>query len=134
MAAATGTSGTGVSIEIDDIQSGALRPRPVPYVGRFVFLRVDDRHAGRALLRRLLPLIDAGAAVADPNRGAWVAVAFTYQGLRALGVPQESLDSFSPGRLYVVPDWRYRWFVHLYPKLPMSLRLWLAARAPHKKE
>jgi len=54
--------------------------------------------------------------------------------LRSEDVVRESLDSFSPGRLYVVPDWRYRWFVHLYPKLPMSLRLWLAARAPHKKE
>lgn len=54
--------------------------------------------------------------------------------LQSADVVRESLDSFAPGRLYVVPDWRYRWFVHLYPKLPMSLRLWLAARAPHKKE
>ncbi|GID91175.1 Dyp-type peroxidase [Amorphoplanes digitatis] len=82
-------------IEIDDIQSAALRPRPVPYVGRFAFLRVDDRHAGRALLRRLLPAIDGGWPSPDPSQDAWVAVAFTYQGLRALGVPQESLDSFS---------------------------------------
>lgn len=95
MTAATGTSGTGVGVEIDDIQSGALRPRPVPYVGRFVFLRVDDRHAGRALLRRLLPAIEGGLTSPDPSPGPWVSVAFTYQGLRALGVPQESLDSFS---------------------------------------
>ena len=54
--------------------------------------------------------------------------------LQSADVVRESLESFKPGRLYVVPDWRYRWFVHLYPKLPMSLRLWLAARAPHKKE
>ena len=27
---------------------------------------------------------------------AWLTVAFTYQGLRVLGVPQESLDSFAP--------------------------------------
>jgi short-subunit dehydrogenase len=59
------------------------------------------------------------------SRGMW---------LQAADVVRESLDSFAPGRLYVVPDWRYRGFVHLYPKLPMSLRLWLAARAPHKKE
>lgn len=67
----------------------------------------------------------AGIDRAKISRGMW---------LHAEDVVRESLDCFSPGRLYVVPDWRYRWFVHLYPKLPMSLRLWLAARAPHKKE
>src|SRR3954451_9208759 len=90
------TSVPSVSVEIDDIQSGALRPRPAPYVGRFILLRVDDRHAGRALLRRLLPATEGGLPSADPGQDAWVAVAFTYQGLRALGVPQESLDSFPP--------------------------------------
>ena len=54
--------------------------------------------------------------------------------LQAADVVRESLDEFRPGKLYVVPDWRYRWFVHLYPKLPTSLRLWLAARSPHKRQ
>ncbi|MFD0396543.1 Dyp-type peroxidase [Kitasatospora sp. NPDC127121] len=90
----SGSAAGGVRVEIDDVQSGALRPRPVPYEGRFVFLRVDDRHVGRALLRKLLPLTSGGLPSVDPNRDAWVTVAFTHQGLRALGVPQESLDSF----------------------------------------
>ncbi|MFJ2776281.1 Dyp-type peroxidase [Kitasatospora sp. NPDC087315] len=94
MDSATSNSVPGVSLDIDDIQSGALHPRPAPYVGRFFFLRVDDRHAGRALLRWLLPAIGRGLPGAGPNQDAWVAVAFTYQGLRALGVPQDSLDSF----------------------------------------
>ncbi|MFE1883795.1 Dyp-type peroxidase [Streptomyces diastatochromogenes] len=84
----------GVRVEIDDVQSGAVRPRPVPYVGKYLFLRVDDRHAGRALLRQLTPLIASGLPEVEPERDAWVAVAFTYRGLAALGVPQESLDSF----------------------------------------
>ncbi|MGV9352144.1 Dyp-type peroxidase [Streptomyces misionensis] len=88
------SSTAGVRVEVDDVQSGALRPRPVPYEGRFVFLHVDDPHAGRALLRRLLPVTSGGLTSADRSRDAWVAVAFTYQGLKALGVPQESLDSF----------------------------------------
>ncbi|WPW28501.1 Dyp-type peroxidase [Streptomyces atratus] len=83
-----------MSIEIDDVQSGALRPRPVPYEGKYILLRVDDRHAGRALLRRLLPVVSGGLPSVDRSQDAWVAVAFTYQGLKALGVPQESLDSF----------------------------------------
>jgi Dyp-type peroxidase family len=94
MNAATSSSAPSVSLEVDDIQSGALHRRPVPYVGRFFFLRVDDRHAARALLRRLLPAVEGGHPSADPSQDAWVAVAVTYQGLRALGVPRESLDSF----------------------------------------
>ncbi|GGS59147.1 Dyp-type peroxidase [Streptomyces cinerochromogenes] len=94
MSTADSGSAAGVRVEIEDVQSGALRPRPVPYEGQFIFLRVDDRHAGRALLRRLLPLTSGGLPSVDRSRDAWVAVAFTHQGLRALGVPQESLDSF----------------------------------------
>ncbi|MGW4909820.1 Dyp-type peroxidase [Streptomyces sp. NPDC004270] len=87
-------SAAGVRVDVDDVQSGALRPRPVPYEGRFVFLRVDEPRAGRALLRRLLPVTSGGLPDADRRQDAWVAVALTYQGLKALGVPQESLDSF----------------------------------------
>jgi Dyp-type peroxidase family len=85
-----------VSLELDDIQSGALHPRPSPYVGTYLLLRIDDRGAGRELVRRLHPVVAAGQPAADPGRDAWVTVAFTYQGLQALGVPQESLDSFAP--------------------------------------
>ncbi|MFC9645427.1 Dyp-type peroxidase [Streptomyces mirabilis] len=88
------SSAAGMGVEIDDVQSGALRPRPVPYEGKFIFLRVDDRYAGRALLRRLLPVTAGGLPGVDRSKDAWVALAFTYQGLSALGVPQESLDSF----------------------------------------
>ncbi|MFD4597300.1 Dyp-type peroxidase [Streptomyces sp. NPDC058464] len=94
MNTADSSSAAGVRVEIDDVQSGALRPRPVPYAGKFVFLRVDDRHAGRALLRRLLPLTSGGLPGEGREQEAWVAVALTYRGLSALGVPQESLDSF----------------------------------------
>jgi deferrochelatase/peroxidase EfeB len=94
MNTADSRSAADVRVEIDDVQSGALRPRPVPYEGKFVFLRVDDRHAGRALLRRLLPVTSGGLPDADRSQDAWVSVALTYRGLKALGVPQESLDSF----------------------------------------
>src|SRR5437764_9937248 len=90
------TAGEGTSLELDDIQSGALHERPSPYVGRYLLLRIDDRASGRELVRRLHPVVDSGRPSADPARDAWVTVAFTYQGLKALGVPRDSLESFAP--------------------------------------
>ena len=49
-----------INLEFDDIQSGALHPRPSPYVGTYLLLRIDDRRAGRELVRRLHPVVDAG--------------------------------------------------------------------------
>ena len=83
-----------VVLELDDIQSGALHPRPSPYAGVYVLLRIDDRRAGRELLRRLLPALADATSPADPSRQAWVSAGLTFQGLKALGVPQDSLDSF----------------------------------------
>src|SRR3954449_3988705 len=84
------------ALELDDIQSGALHPRPSPYAGRQLLLRIDDRAAGRELVRRLHGIVDAGEPSRDPAGGAWLTVAFTYHGLEALGVPEASLDSFAP--------------------------------------
>ena len=91
-----GGSGGDVVLELDDIQSGALHERPSPYVGSYLLLRIDDRAAGRELVSRLIPLVDSGRPASLPEHGAWITVAFTYQGLEALGVPQDSLDSFAP--------------------------------------
>jgi Dyp-type peroxidase family len=81
---------TDVALELDDIQSGALHPRPSPYVGVYHLLRIDDRRAGRELLRRLIPAVTG----AGSSQKAWGSVALSFQGLKALGVPQSSLDSF----------------------------------------
>ena len=83
-------------LELDDIQSGALHERPSPYVGTYLLLRIDDRAAGRELVRRLQHIVDSGRPSSDPAHDAWITVAFTYHGLKALGVPQSSLDSFAP--------------------------------------
>ncbi len=93
---ATEHAGTGIRLELDDIQSGAIRERPSPYVGTYLFIRVDDRSAGRELVRRLHSVVGSAHASPEPVGGAWVTAAFTFQGLRALGVPQPSLDSFDP--------------------------------------
>jgi Dyp-type peroxidase family len=90
------TVDTGVTLELDDIQAGALRARPTPYAGTYVLLRVDDRGAGRELLRRLIPVLASAADPADPDKEAWVNASLTFRGLEALGVPPDSLASFPP--------------------------------------
>ena len=87
------TSKSTVAPELDDIQAGALEPRPVPYAGLYQILRLDDRHAGRELMRRLIPYLDSVASF-DPKTPVSLAVALSFHGLKALGVPEESLATF----------------------------------------
>jgi len=90
------TTETLHTLELDDIQNGVLHPRPLPYVATYVLLRIDDRRAGYEMLRRLIPDIASAADPMSPDRDAWLSIAFTYQGLKAFGVPRTSLDSFTP--------------------------------------
>jgi len=83
-------------LELDDVQNGVLHPRPRPYVATYIVLRIDDRRAGREMLRRLIPDIASAADPTSPDSDAWLSIALTYRGLEALGVPQASLDSFAP--------------------------------------
>ena len=83
------------ALELDDIQAGALQPRPVPYTGIYQILRLDDRHAGRELLRRLIPYLNSVASF-DPKLPVSLAVGLSFKGLKALGVPEESLATFPP--------------------------------------
>src|SRR5262245_37138067 len=84
-----------VPLELDDIQSGVLRPRPTPYVATYIALRIDDRNAGRELMCRVSTVVSSAANPRRPLADTWVSVALTHQGLRALGVPNDSLDSFA---------------------------------------
>jgi Dyp-type peroxidase family len=81
-------------LELADIQSGAVRPRPTPYAATYLVFRVDDRKAGRELLRRAGRVVASAAHPSSPVADTWVSIALTYQGLRVLGVPNESLESF----------------------------------------
>jgi Dyp-type peroxidase family len=81
-------------LELADIQSGAVRPRPTPYAATYLVFRVDDRKAGRELLRRAGRVVASAAHPSSPVADTWVSIALTYQGLSVLGVPNESLESF----------------------------------------
>ena len=87
--------GLTTELELDDIQSGVLRPRPSPYVATYIAFRIDDPSAGRELMDRVSRVVTSAANPTSPLADTWVSVALTYQGLKALGVPQESLESLS---------------------------------------
>ena len=82
------------TLDISDIQATVLRPRPSPYKGEYVVLRIDEAAQGREMLRRIMPYIAPAEEWWVPSIPAWIGIAFTYQGLKALGLPQASLDSF----------------------------------------
>jgi len=94
--AATPTPAATAVLEMHDIQSGVLRPRQAPYVATYLGVRIDDRADGHELLKRLTPLVASAATATNSGSDTWVMVALSYHGLEALGVPEASLDSFSP--------------------------------------
>ncbi len=82
-------------LELDDIQHILLTRTPA-MTGRYEFLSLDNPAGGRAWLSELIPVVESAAmapATMD-NTKRWVTLAFTWNGLRALGVPQESLATF----------------------------------------
>jgi Dyp-type peroxidase family len=81
-------------LEVSDVQATVLRPRPRPYKGEYVILRIDEATQGREMLRRLIPHVAPADDWWVPSLPGWLGIAFTYQGLKALGLPQASLESF----------------------------------------
>ena len=88
------SSNSAATLEIEDLQAAVLHPRPTPYAGTFILVRVDDRRRGRELVRRLIPFLPSAGV--GPKRQSWAALALTFEGLRALGVPE---GRHLPGRV-----------------------------------
>src|SRR5579859_2377888 len=81
---------------LSDIQGLILRLYRLPY-GRFIFLRFDDQTQVRRWLQQMMPRITSVTSwdrAASAPQFTWN-VAFTYNGLRALGVVEAALDSFA---------------------------------------
>lgn len=81
-------------LDEEDIQGIVLQERPTPYVGTYVLLSIDQERDGKVLLQRLINEVTTAGEWDNPHEGFWVNVGFTYPGLRKLGLPQESLQSF----------------------------------------
>jgi Dyp-type peroxidase family len=84
-----------VVLELDDIQHILLTRTPA-LTGRYEFLTFDDADAGRTWLTEMLDTVQSAADATETMDASrrWVTLAFTWTGLRALGVPEESLATF----------------------------------------
>jgi Dyp-type peroxidase family len=82
-------------LELDDIQF-FLWSRPRALAGRYEFLTFRRPDRARAWLSGILDKIGSAQAVSatDAIDARWVTVAFTWNGLRALGVGEASLATF----------------------------------------
>jgi len=82
-------------LEFDDIQHILLTRTPA-LTGRYEFLSFKSPAAGRAwltgILRTVASVQTVQTSIEKENR--WVNVAFTWNGLRALGVDEGLLDTF----------------------------------------
>ena len=82
-------------LEFDDIQHFLLK-RPRAIAARYGFLSFREPAQGRAYLAGLIDKVGTGAAVSGTTvvDSRWATVAFTWNGLRALGVDEGSLSTF----------------------------------------
>ena len=84
------------TLDLEDIQGGILRQRPMPYTGAYFILSVEDEEQGRAMLAKLLPHVASATQWWDPPSDAWISVGLSHTGLAALGLPDQMLASFAP--------------------------------------
>jgi Dyp-type peroxidase family len=84
-----------MALELDDIQSGLLWPRPTPYAATYIGLHIENPAAGRELMGRIGAVVTPAASPTSSLGDTWVSVALTYRGLEALGVPRASLESLA---------------------------------------
>jgi Dyp-type peroxidase family len=82
-------------LELDDIQYLVLARAPA-ITGRYEFLSFRDAAAGRRWLSGLVDRVPsvAGAVRARDVDRRWISIAFTWNGLRALGVGEKALAAF----------------------------------------
>ena len=82
-------------LELDDIQH-ILVTRTPALTGRYEFLTFRDTAGAQAWLTGILEKIRSASSVRTTveSDNRWVNVAFTWEGLRALGVDEASLATF----------------------------------------
>lgn len=81
-------------LDLSNVQGNILRGYASFPCAHFLFLTIDNPEDGRALIRTLLDMdaVTPGRWHAKPE--ATLNIALTFEGLRTLGLPQESLATF----------------------------------------
>ena len=82
-------------LELNNIQHILLTRTPA-VTGRYEFLSFGNPAGGRAWLSELIDRVEpaSSAQATMDSTQRWITLAFTWNGLRALGLPEESLASF----------------------------------------
>ena len=82
-------------LEFDDIQHILLTRAPA-LTGRYEFLSFKDPAGARTWLAEILPKVQSAKAMRESvnQEKRWVTIAFTWNGLRALGVDEGALATF----------------------------------------
>jgi Dyp-type peroxidase family len=82
-------------LQLDDIQHILLTRTPA-MTGRYEFLSFDTPAGGRAWLSELIDRVQSATDARDTmdTSHRWITLAFTWTGLRALGVPEDALATF----------------------------------------
>jgi Dyp-type peroxidase family len=82
-------------LDLDNIQH-ILVTRTPAMTGRYEFLSFDASDGGRAWVRELVGRVQSAADVRKTmdTQDRWITLAFTWNGLRALGVPEDALATF----------------------------------------
>ena len=63
------------ALEVSDIQATILRPRPSPYRGEYVVLRIGNAAQGREMLRRIIPYVAPADEWWLPTLPGWLGIA-----------------------------------------------------------
>ncbi|HEX4739592.1 MAG TPA: peroxidase [Allosphingosinicella sp.] len=83
-----------MTLQLDDIQHILLTRTPA-LTGRYIFVSFRDRTSGQGWLKGLLPTVRSAAAVGTGEADrSWVTIAFTWTGMRALGLDEDALATF----------------------------------------
>src|SRR5689334_24871681 len=82
------------ALDLADLQHFLLS-RPHAFAARYEFLSFPSAESGRKWLATMVDKVGTGASVGKERADArWITIAFTFEGLRALGVGEAELATF----------------------------------------